>query len=508
MEILSAFQLIDIGQLMADSLKSTTSSKRIQHGFAEPNTLLRIKYFYKLLREFSLLDYNTPEPKQNSFSAKFRADGNKMFTLQRFDDALELYNEAICWAEPYNGEELALAYANRSAVYFEWKEYELCRDNMMLARGLGLPERLKQKLADRDAACEAAMSHKPEVKNEPLELSIDGPSPVSVLETMNPLPMYTYDKYHGAAALSLTVKSKYPFAANCLKVKYDKVKGQRVVETDVELKPGQIITVETPIVSAITMKDLRYRYRKCAKCYNENFLSLLPCPSCPSTMYCSQACMDDAFKHHQYECPISEFLLTYCYGDVLSVRQLLQAYATFDSKSELDEFCASYDEMESQKEFPEQFSFNYEDAMSGMEKYRYLHGLETNQGQRDNTDLLRCYCKVASLYYLLTQKTKFVDMLTSEADHDNLMKLLMRHVQVSNMNSITCTQFKEFNTSDGGDDKSINIYSQGIYPLASLLKHSCAPNVLTVSNGLTVIAYVCRTIKKGSQLTRSMGIQK
>lgn len=88
------------------------------------------------------------------------------------------------------------------------------------------------------------------------------------------------------------------------------------------------------------------------------------------------------------------------------------------------------------------------------------------------------------------------------------MKILMRYVQISNQNSITCTQYKDFDMSDAGDNKSITIYSQGIYPLTSLLKHSCAPNISTVSNGAKIITYVTRVIKKGSQLKRGFGIGK
>lgn len=426
-----------------------------------------------------------------------------------FFEALELYNEAICFAEPHVGEELAIAYGNRSAVYLELKQYELCRANIKMAKGNGFPARLMKKLDDRDAKCVAMLKIKPECKpkkNIPVTLSMDGPTTIGEVQSTNPRPMYNYEKYHGEAALSVIPNSIYPQAADCLELKYDPIKRQHVVVTNQDLKPGQIVSVEMPIVSCLTMKDQRYRFRKCAKCYNENYLSLIPCATCPTTMYCSQKCMDESYEHHQYEGPISEFLLNYCYGDCLAIRMVLQAYASFNSVSDLNKFCKTYDQNEQLD--PKEISYAFDFGMSAEEKYRHIHSLDFNENVMDRATSLRYYCKVAALYLLLTSKTKFADKLKCEADHDTLMKLIMRHAQISNMNMVTCTQLKEFDLHDAGDDKSINIYSQGIYPLASYMKHSCVPNVSIISNGPKVITYVSRVIKKGSQLMRSLGIQK
>lgn len=493
--------------MIAKSLQSSVGNKRIQQGFRNPVTIPRIKYFYELLQEFELIAYQTTAPKSNKQSKKLRELGNKMFERgsKGLYKALELYNEAICWAEPYNCEELALAYANRSAIYFEWKEYQFCRDSIKMAKESGYPDRLMGKLDDRDAECVtmlAQMKNNIKSKATPeVTLSVDE-LPASSWESLNPTPVYTYDKYHGEANLSLMPNPKAPFAANCLDIKYNSKDGHYVM-TNEDLKPGQIIAVETPIVHAMTMIDRLYRYRKCAKCYRENCLSLIPCTTCTNTMYCSEECMNDSEDHHQYECPITDFLFTYCFGDTLSIRLLLMAYSNFDSICDLDEFCKTYDENESKK-----LSIPIDAGKDVKENYRYAHGLSTNESKKDNSKLLEYYCKVASLYYVLTHKTKFVEKLKTEIDHDNLMKLLMRYVQISNQNSITCTQYKDFEVSDAGDNKSITIYSQGIYPLTSLLKHSCAHNTATVSDGSKITTYVTRVIKKGSQLTRGYLIGK
>lgn len=409
--LLFFFKLIDVGILIATSLQRSVDNKRIQQGFQSPATITRIKYFYELLLEFELIPHQTAARKSDEQSKKLRQLGNKVFERgsEGFYRALELYNEAICWAQPYNCEALALAYANRSAIYFEWKEYQYCRDSIKLAKGSGYPARLMKKLDDRDAECVFKLAQAKNNTGRPITpevaISVDGPIPASSWESLNPIPAYKYDKYHGDANLSLKPNPKAPFAANCLDIKYDSRQGHHVVTT-ADLKPGQIIAVEMPIVHAMAMSDRLYRYRKCAKCYKENCLSLLPCTGCTNIMYCSEECMQDSEEHHQYECPITDFLYTYCYGDTLSIRLLLMAYANFESVAELDEFCKTYDENESKK-----LSIAIDAGIDTKENYRYVHGLATNESNKDNSKLLECYCKVASLYYVLTHKTNFVEKL-------------------------------------------------------------------------------------------------
>lgn len=252
-----------------------------------------------------------------------------------------------------------------------------------------------KKLGDRDAECVkilAQMKNKPQTKTKPkVTLAMDGPLPASLWESLNPTPMYTYDKYHGEADLSLMPNPQAPFAPNCLDMKYDSKKGHNVVTTNEDLKPGEIIAVEMPIVHAMTMSDRLYRYRKCAKCYAENCLSLIPWTTCTNTMYCSEECMNDSVQHHQYECPITEFLYSYCFGDTLSIRLLLKAYANFESISDLEDFCQTYDESHSKD-----LSFLIDAGKHDKADFRYVHGLATNESTKET---LSCWIVIAKLLH-------------------------------------------------------------------------------------------------------------
>jgi len=57
----------------------------------------------------------------------------------------------------YTYEELALGYANRSAVLFQMKEYELCIRDITRAFNYSYPNNLMYKLFERKARCQRAL---------------------------------------------------------------------------------------------------------------------------------------------------------------------------------------------------------------------------------------------------------------------------------------------------------------------------------------------------------------
>lgn len=160
------------------------------------------------------------------------------------------------------------------AVLIEWKEYDLCRENIKLAKESGCPEKLIQKLDDRDLKCVSMMEQKK--SNKPMKevkIHVSRCSPIdSMINLVDPL--FSCDKYHGDADLSLAANPKMPFAVNCMEMKHESEYGCHIV-TKEDLKAGQIVVIETPFVHAPTTKDDTYRYTKCANCYKENFLSLI-----------------------------------------------------------------------------------------------------------------------------------------------------------------------------------------------------------------------------------------
>lgn len=78
------------------------------------------------------------DEKNERDASQFRQNGNRFYNQSKFFEALEGYNKCLCLA-PKSSSEIPLAYANRSAVYLEVKEYQLCLENIQLSRDSGYP---------------------------------------------------------------------------------------------------------------------------------------------------------------------------------------------------------------------------------------------------------------------------------------------------------------------------------------------------------------------------------
>lgn len=465
--------------------------------FGRDKNVGSIKKLYEYLQGFEEIPTEpTQNAKCNKTSKKLRLEGNKLFENDSdLSKSLDFYNQSICWAED-TGEELAIGFSNRSAVYFEWKKYDLCLQNIELAMKARCPKRLLDKLNKRKADCVKAMKKtaKEEDINDSRILYLDNLCiKMKDLERMqSKIFCFNYNVNRSEPKLSLPPNPSIPFVARCLEMKTSPQKGRYIVTT-ADLKPGQIIAIEEPFIYSL---EKEHRYRKCANCLTENFLNLIPCKSCTCTMYCSQECLVESQKgFHQYECPIAEYIWNQCQEFALTLRLVLKAFSIFDNVQELIEF-----REENKKANVSAFSFDHKNGLSDKEMYSQVENLFTNEDKRAEEDLFTRSCKVALLYHFLVEKTKFGEMLKTELERDTLIELLFHHSQVTSINSFNCYQYDDVRIDAMTDCKSSDISARGIYPLSSLFNHSCAPNVATIAAGNKIVTYVTRVISKNSDV--------
>lgn len=187
--------------------------------------------------------------KSDERSDRLRADGNQFYTQRKFYDALVKYNESLCEADP-DGERMGLAFANRSAAYFEMKLYERCLNNIGLAKRHHYPEKNFDVLKRREEKCLELMKQQ---KDE-----------------TRPSESLSFFK------LSHPPNKKLPFIADCLELKVDEKFGRHIV-TNRDLKVGDVIVVEDPFC---WITNERFIHQKCAGCFNDNMLDLQPCREC------------------------------------------------------------------------------------------------------------------------------------------------------------------------------------------------------------------------------------
>ena len=201
--------------------------------------------------------------KSNEAADLSRIDGNKLYCERNFFESLAKYNESLCSALE-GSEGVGLAYANRSAVYFEMKLYEKCLKNIEMAKLNGYPEKNFHILDKRSQKChELLKSEQQQVMENPFDF-------VKLTYKENP---------------------RLPFVVNCLELRQSDVFGRYIVTTQ-DLNVGDILAIEEPHFKIIK-SDSRYdscpemnKYQRCSVCLKDNLMDLIPCSYCiPSEFF-------------------------------------------------------------------------------------------------------------------------------------------------------------------------------------------------------------------------------
>jgi SET and MYND domain-containing protein 4 len=177
-----------------------------------------------------------------------RLAGNEAYKSCKFREALVSYNKSLCHAIP-GSREFSLAFANRSAVYFELDEFELSLENIQLAVDCGgYPEDKLQVLMARREKCFDA-------------LQVD--------ERGNQKNPRNFFKLSGA-------NEKIPFVIDAVEMRETKRFGRHLI-TNRALKTGEVICMEKPLYKLI-MNNARFSH--CGNCLKSDMLNLFPCCEC------------------------------------------------------------------------------------------------------------------------------------------------------------------------------------------------------------------------------------
>lgn len=306
-----------------------------------------------------------------------------------------MYNKSICFSEP-GSENIAIGYANRSAVLFEWKRYRECLLNIELARKANYPARLMHKLDKREKDC------------------------LKLLESQPP-DVQPYD-----FQMEFEPHPQVPNIANCLELRETREEGRYVCTTR-ELAVGDLIATEEPFCSTLLPP---MRFIRCATCKKENYLTLIPCESCCSVMFCSEECREKAVNtFHKYECPVIDLLHT-MFNKIhgIALRVCLSALELFPTIEELMAFC---EDPENQKRSTFDLDHN---NFTPREHYRAIHGLVTNQHLRSVSDLFQRSVVCAVLKHFIINFTPLKEYLGGEDGQNFFTELLFRHLQTSPSN--------------------------------------------------------------------------
>ncbi|XP_033231350.1 SET and MYND domain-containing protein 4-like [Belonocnema kinseyi] len=476
---------------------------------------IRMVFTYSVLEEFRLIPTSKCEKKDSAESTKLRNQGNRIFVgnpnnASEYVKAWELYCKGVAFASN-NTEELALAFANRSAILVHFQKYSEAVKDIDRALDLNYPDHLKAKLLLRKTECLASLgsSKTTSAYEETLEwldkMSLDNSSRMKFKEKfkekLKDVSKISNVKVNGNSEPVVPVikpQDEILCATNGLAVRYDDKFGRHVVTTR-KVQPGEILAVEKPYSLILATENM---YTHCAHCLRIAWASI-PCEHCVFVVYCSENCRDVAWKkYHDIECPVTGLLLNLDMNKLglFSMRIAILALREFSS---LEKLRAELIEIDSCED-PRTKGFS-QDGKLYSNKYRSIYSLVTNTEKRSLPDIFGRAMNAAFIVYFIATHTSFFEQtfdkndLTSMILNEDVMfvgGLILRHQQIIPSNMHTFGEERSLDSADRGS---------AALPFYSLINHSCDPNVSRNSLAEHVVLYALYPMEKGTQLFDNYG---
>lgn len=203
--------------------------------------------------------------KSNDLSNHYRMKGSQEVEAKNWFEAIEFFNQALCFAES-GSIEMANAFANRASCFLQLKMYEECLTDIKLAKTNECPPIILPKLSKMAATCG---QKKQQPRND-----------AQTTQQFTP-------------TLSFKPSKEYPCAANV--IRFGKTKdSHRFVEATRQIDVGQTILIENGFVSS-TIE----RYKRCCICL-KSIGNFVPCKDCTDTLLCYGTC--EKSDLHSVEC--------------------------------------------------------------------------------------------------------------------------------------------------------------------------------------------------------------
>ncbi len=414
--------------------------------------------------------FNDRQIKNNERAKQFRVEGNEFFAQGKYHLALEKYNRSVCFAEN-DSDGITVAYSNRSMCYLKTKLYKECLNDIEMIKRSNCPAYLNEKLDNRKAECLRFLANESGVGN----LRID----------------------NQRVALSFNEHVQYAGVADCLQLQRNDEWGLHVT-TKENLKINDTIMVEDPF-SFVGHDCNDLKYYRCSHCY-KSLMNFIPCRECVNSMFCNEKCLEAAGKaRHIFECQLAKMESSDCeckekqFQLVLDI--LWKINLEFDTVDELIQTIESI------------LRGNTNEAIANartdvtLKRLEMILRLETNADKHNSSDdfqrLLQCSMKN---YFVVMRMPQFQAKFVAEEHHRFLKHLILHLVHTTRQSTL----FNDLNVDvDVFREADVRDYGIGIYPIGTVLNHSCVPNVYCYSVDNRLICKVIRPIQSGEQLFRS-----
>ncbi|RXN20519.1 SET and MYND domain-containing 4 isoform X1 [Labeo rohita] len=420
------------------------------------------------LNAFSRISEQYSVKKSPERASEFRQQGNLSFKVKDYTNAALYYSKGVCHADK-NTEELSLCYANRSAALFYHSLYRECLEDIRRSLEAGYPSHLQDKLRARQTACLNQLK-KLEKSNQPTINQATPPCQKKRSTCISPGVCVYFSPEKGRHILAME----------------NKLAGEVVLEDEAFCcilipstnKAGKMFNTED---------------RHCHQCLSQS-LCFVPCPNCSYVRYCGESCQKDAWERwHQWECPVGAYLLTIGVFGHLALRVTLKAgqnevKRVKNSTSKDNVTCSPYKSDSPVKLSlgdPCRESSDHADCYHG-NSYTGIYSLLPHVAQHSPSSRFLLAITMAVLYRRLQDGPPPDKWASCEnegvsgtwrPEMSMLGATALRHIMqlMCNAQAVTAVMVKDESGMAVQSSSEIRI-ATAIFPVLSLLNHSCSPN--------------------------------
>ncbi|GFR89349.1 SET and MYND domain-containing protein 4-like [Elysia marginata] len=520
-------KLVEAGQyqqFVASFSKCGTNSERFECLYSLPQAqdLIEVRENYR--------------PKSRKHAESWRAKGNMLFKARKYQEATDAYTQSIIMA-PDDSDSLSLAYNNRSTTNFYMKKYGLCLQDIEMAFLHHYPENKCYRLHQRVGRCMYYMNQKElaikafqktiasldqaEIcSKEKVTMVSDMKKAIDQCDSIQGPPanisIEGFNHCHkGIPKLSGNPSKEVPCLSECVEIRLD-AHGGRGLFAKRDIQIGETLIVETPFSCAL-LRECNLSH--CQHCCNRVALPL-PCRHCSGVVFCSLSCRDAAWeKFHWAECRVLESIQDST-GDLsfLSFRTILVA-----GLSVLD----GIQQIQGETSIERDAGFD-EKGVYCSDNYRAAYHLVNHDKERTFQDLLGR--TLAALFFVkhLEFSGFFPEKPVCNNDgdvdasgdgpsqsqpNDQQVSLVRQkcnvggHLLRNNM-MLPCNahEVSEFSLNcESPAMSSTKELAAALYPVLSLINHSCDPSVVRHSFGNVCVARAIRSIKADQELKDNYG---
>ncbi|XP_047563433.1 SET and MYND domain-containing protein 4 isoform X1 [Lutra lutra] len=497
----------------------------------------------------------------------YREEGNKKFQKKDYVGATVLYSKGISHARPHTAD-ISLCYANRSAALFYMDEYEMCLKDITRAQMHGYPESLQPKVTLRKVECLVTLGRLQEAGQtiRDLESNFAAKPTVAAAQfqilqrNLCRLKMKVQERERLTATFPTTltkifedmdlreVNEQIPCASSSVSLCMDSLRGRYLIATE-DILPGELLVKEDAFVSVlnpgerpplhqglaskwdtrITNGDLY-----CHRCLTHT-LAMVPCDGCSYAKYCSHECMQQAWGlYHNRECPLGGLLLTLGIFCHVSLRATLLARFEGASKviRKLSGEISNKDMCSPDSETPVhtlRSDLGGESEENGNIVQTPVPGCDVNGKYENNYNAVfhllphtehhspeykfLCALSVSALCRQLEAAnsskpdTAAPPILCSELSTWGVA--MLKHMLQLQCNAQAITTIQQTALS-GSEENSVTNSRQvrlatGIFPVVSLLNHSCSPNTSMSFVSTVATVRASEKIAKGQEILHCYG---